>query len=118
MAASVIIYSRYHREVWSVGDCQCLVGEELYRSSSEIDKIMSATRSLFLELEISSGKSVTDLLNKDTGREFIRPLLEKQIYLQNGTTENPYTYSAIDGQKITENSIKIIKIPQIGRANV
>ena len=111
MAASVIIYSQYHREVWSVGDCQCLVGEELYRNSSELDKIMSATRSLFLELEISSGKTVTDLLNKDTGREFIRPLLEKQIYLQNGKANNAYSYSAIDGQNIPENSIKIIKIP-------
>jgi glycerophosphoryl diester phosphodiesterase len=108
--ASVALYSKYHRQVWLVGDCHCMIGNVYYSNNKVIDKIIAETRALYLELEILSGKSTDELLQQDTGREYILPLLKKQSLLQNMVGSSDYSYSVIDGFNINLRDIKRIEV--------
>lgn len=113
-AASMIIYSAYHRKVWLVGDCQCMIDQTEYTNPKEIDHITAAARSLFLEAELQRGRSMSELLEKDIGFEFIRPLIQMQYYLQN-VGNNQYGYEVINGFSILIEKIKEIDVPHEAR---
>lgn len=114
-AASIVIFSDYHKEVWMAGDCQCLIDNVLYSNNKLIDMITANTRSFYLQAEILSGKSIQDIMNHDTGTEYIWPLLERQSRFQNllGTE---YSYCAIDGFYVPTPLIK--RISAIGAKTI
>lgn len=108
LTASVIIYSKFHDEVWMIGDCQCIINNKRIENSKKIDEIMSKARSLFLELEmLCENKTVEEIRINDTGRDFIKPLLNRQKALQN--INHRFGYEVVDGFKIDINSVKRIK---------
>ncbi len=108
--ASIGIYSRSRREVWLVGDCQCRVGDAIHRNPKAVDEIIANTRSLFLASEIVLGRSLASLMERDTGREFVLPLLERQSVFQNAGFRTPYAYSVIDGFPVNPGGIVIVDI--------
>lgn len=111
IAASVAIYSKFRREVWSVGDCQVLVGNRLIVNKSSIDRTMANARVLYLQSEILRGKSVNKLIEYDTGREFIKPLLDHQQLFLNSSKSSGFAYTAICGIPLPESfSIETIDI--------
>lgn len=77
-AASAIIYSRHHSEIWQFGDCHCLVDNQYFESNKHIDYITSSARSLIVGSLLAKGHTVEELLEKDLSREFIQPLLNNQ----------------------------------------
>ena len=79
-AACIIIYSKAHNEIWSCGDCQCIINDTLHLNEKEIDVIASKARALFLEIALLSGKTERELLENDVGREFIKPIIENEGY--------------------------------------
>lgn len=107
-AASVIIYSRYRNEIWSIGDCQCLINGELFTHSKEIDRIVSDMRSLVLEIARREGDSFEELTQNDVGRQFILPVIKKQRIFANG--EGRFSYGVIDGNKVHKKDIDIHKL--------
>ncbi|GAA0373953.1 hypothetical protein [Bacillus horti] len=109
-AASMVIYSSYHKMIWLVGDCQCMVDNTTHTNPKEIDDITAAARSLFLESEIQRGRTVEELLEKDTGFEFIMPLIQKQYFLQN-KEGNQYGYEVVNGFSMLMERIKAIPVP-------
>lgn len=108
--ASIVIYSRFRNEIWMVGDCQCTVDGTHYTNTKPIDTILSNIRSLFIQTELKLGKSVDDMLAVDTGRAFILPLLEWQPAFQNSPIKNEFTYGVINGFKVPQREIKVIKL--------
>ncbi len=90
-AVCAIIYSRHFKEIWSVGDCQCLVDNKHFKNEKQIDVILSNVRSL--ALEIYGKKGVTS--SEDPGRAFILPLLKEQHCLANGNSI--YSYAVLNG---------------------
>jgi hypothetical protein len=106
----VVVYSKHHNEIWMVGDCQCLIGDKLYMNTKIVDEIAANARALYLELELIIGKTKVDLIEFDSGREFIMPLLKRQSFFQNSHPESSYSYGAIDGFEVDKSAIKIIKV--------
>lgn len=112
IAASVAILSRKRREVWSVGDCQVLIGGRVFANRNRLDMTMSDARALYLQSELLKGKSVDELIDHDTGREFILPLLNRQKMFLNIGTHSEFSYIAVCGVPLPENvTIEPIPVP-------
>lgn len=116
MTASVVVYSNYHRQVWMVGDCQCLIDGKLYLNAKNVDQVLAETRAFVLELEImkdrktKEAENIAELRRNDPGRAFIYPLLAEQSYFQNSPEPNVYSYGVIDGFPLNERYIKTIDV--------
>lgn len=91
--ASAIIYNNYRKEIWMIGDCQCLVDNQLYNNDKPYENRIAQKR---VQL-IKSG------LTPQKAREVIEPdLIQAMLEGQNKH------YSVIDGFPICENNIKIV----------
>lgn len=109
--ACFVAVSFARKEVWFVGDCQCLLNQELILNEKTIDTITANARSMFLEAEIAQGKTIEELLQHDTGRAFILPLLERQMLFQNNPAAGQYWFSIIDGFDVSTEGIRIQPLP-------
>jgi glycerophosphoryl diester phosphodiesterase len=110
--ASVVIFSRAKNQIWFVGDCQALVDGDLFTNNKLIDDITSSTRALFIESALLEGKTIADLQEHDSGRDFIFPLLEKQNLFQNIKKDSEFKYEVLDGFFEDASTIKIIDVPK------
>jgi hypothetical protein len=110
-SASISLYSKHHKEIWMVGDCQAMIDDRLFTNNSLVDSILIHTRVLHLAIQLAQGIPVESLLKHDTGRDFIWPLLKAQSVFQNMHLESPYAYGRIDGFEVPRNEVKVIPIP-------
>lgn len=110
LSASFVIYSKYRNKIWLIGDCQCMIDNKLYLNEKPIDKLLSETRSFFITKELINGKTIKELQKKDTGREYILPLLKAQSYFQNSHFDNRYSHCVLDGFYINLKQVKIINL--------
>lgn len=113
IVASVVIYDDLLRKLIFVGDCQALVHDSNgvfdFTYSKKIDDVTSDARALYISSILSEGKITLDELKEnDLGREFIMPLLKKQLALQN--KDIPFGYECFDGTKIPSSMIKTVDI--------
>ena len=107
-AVSVIIYSKYRGEIWSIGDCQCIINGKAFLHEKEIDRIVSDMRSLVLEIARREGASQDELMLNDIGREFVLPILSKQkCFINSG---GKFSYGVIDGSKVQPKDIEVHKV--------
>jgi len=111
MEASIIIFSRTRKEIWSFGDCPCIIDGTLYDHEKKIDLVVSEARSLYIQLCLLEGKTETEIMENDVGREFILPILKKQSLLSN-VDDNEYGFAVIDGLNINLNNTKIYKVKE------
>jgi glycerophosphoryl diester phosphodiesterase len=108
--ACFVAISFERKEVWFVGDCQCMLKQELIQNTKEIDDITANARSLFLEAEIARGKTIEELREHDTGRAFILPLLERQMIFQNNPAAGQYWFPVIDGFDVPDEGIRVLSL--------
>ncbi|MFK4998636.1 hypothetical protein ACI2OX_19120 [Bacillus sp. N9] len=107
--ACLLCYSHFHREIWQIGDSQCMIDGYLYTNEKQIDEITANARALFLEAELKKGKTISELLLHDTGWEYIKPLIQQQYYLQNDQ-ENQFGFEVINGFDVDFSKVKVIKV--------
>lgn len=108
--ASVALYSACRRELWMVGDAQGMIDGQLYTTRMLIDDVVVQTRALYLELERLGGKSIEELMELDTGRAFVQPLIERQAVFQNSAAASPYAFGVIDGFAVPAHFIKTVAL--------
>ncbi|MEH7383232.1 hypothetical protein V7138_22410 [Bacillus sp. JJ1533] len=108
--ASLIVYSDFHKEVWQIGDCQCIIDGQLYQNEKIIDDITANARSLYLEAEIKKGKTIDELLHDDPSRRVIQELIRQQYYMQN-EPNNQYGFEIINGFPVDFSRVKMIEVP-------
>lgn len=108
LQASVLIFSKSRREIWCYGDCQFSINGIVYENKKRVDQILSLVRSLYLETEISLGKSLNDLKDADTGRSYIMPLLKNECLFAN--TNHPYGYPVLCGTRIVPEFLQIVPV--------
>ncbi|MCA0352230.1 MAG: hypothetical protein LCH85_09555 [Chloroflexi bacterium] len=113
-SATISLYSDYHREVWSIGDVQCLIDGKVYVNRMLIDDIVVNTRALYLELELIEGKQPNQIMESDLGRKFISSLIQRQGIFQNSPINSPYAFGVVDGFDIPKN---LITVTAIGKTN-
>ena len=104
-AAGAIIFSKARNEIWSVGDCQCLINGKLFSHEKEIDRINSDIRAVVLEMAKREA-----LLKNDVGREFIMPILKKQHIFANSTGR--FSYGIFNGTPVPDEHIIIHKVKE------
>ena len=114
--ASMVVYSKKFNEVWVYGDCVVLEVKEngdteQHDNGKKIDNITSEARKIVIQAELSKGKTVEDIKNRDVGREVTQPILElQQIFQNNYDFESDMNYSNIDGFGFRSEDIKTVRI--------
>lgn len=103
LTASAIIYSAFHRQIWMIGDCQCLVDGVLYGNPKPQENLCAEKRATFNRQALANGHTVEEIRMNDGGRRLIIPLIIEYSKQQN------ISYPVIDGFDIPKDKIKIIK---------
>jgi len=119
ITASAVIYSRVSRQLWMVGDCQCLVTSlpsaigtanadehhtEYYDNPKPNESELAAQRAEEVRRLLSEGTTPEQLLRNDTARPVIIPHMIDTMRQQN------VTYSVIDGFPIPRQHVRIITL--------
>ena len=101
LTASCIVFSRLRREVWLVGDCQCLIGGTLYDNPKPYEQQLAERRAKIIS---ESPMPHDHFLTNDTARAAIIPFMLEAMKQQNKT------YAVIDGFPIPEQHVPIITL--------
>ena len=105
LCASAIIFSRLRREVWMVGDCQCLIGDNYFDNPKPYELPLAEMRVKKVKELLAQGVSEKELLQPhDPAREVMIPTMLEVMQNQN------VTYAVIDGFKIPESKVKVIPL--------
>ena len=104
LTCSAVIYSRLNREIWMVGDCQCLINGELFDNPKPAEAELAAMRAEEVKRLLASGVKQDELLRNDTARPVIIPRMLETMRQQN------ITYSVIDGFPIDRLHVRIIPL--------
>lgn len=112
LTASVVVFSRLQREIWMIGDCQCLLidGEhamsehQFFDNPKPAEAELAKMRAEEVERQLANGKTIDDLLRDDTARPVIIPRMIETMRQQN------ISYSVVDGFPIDTRHIKIITL--------
>jgi len=97
LRSTIVIYSHKYKQIWCFGDCQFSINGQGFKKEMEIDLLLAEVRSVYLHLELISGKSVEELCLSDPSREIIFPLIKKQLYFSNCDKGGKYEFSVLDG---------------------
>lgn len=108
MQANCVLYSARRREIWAFGDCCCRLRGRVYSHKKRVDTVAEQARALFLQLELLRGKTQEELLQKDTGRAFIMPLLDRQSLLANG--DGAFAYPVLDGFPVNPEQTAVYRV--------
>jgi len=101
LTASAVIFSRLQREIWLVGDCQCLVGDTYYDNPKPYEEELAEQRAAIIQ---ASGEPHDHFLHDDTARAAIIPHMLETMKQQNKT------YAVIDGFTIPEQHVRVITL--------
>ncbi len=105
LCASVIIYSRLRREVWMVGDCQCMIGGEYFDNPKPYEQELAKMRVAKVHELLAQGVPQQDLLKQnDPAREVMIPTMLEVMQNQN------VTYAVVDGFPIPESKVRVIPL--------
>lgn len=102
MTASCIVYSRLAREIWMIGDCQCLVGDEYFDNPKPYEAIIAEKRAAEAKRLLAEG--CTTLLDDDKARAAIIPEMIESMKGQN------ISYAVVDGFNIPIDKVRKIAL--------
>lgn len=106
MTASAIIYSVSRKEIWMVGDCQCLVNGVPYTNEKPTEKANALRRSALLHQALEEGHTTIDCLrHDDIGRAAILPDIIQSTRRQN------IDFAVIDGYPIAMDYVRVLFVP-------
>lgn len=101
LTASCVVFSRLRREIWMIGDCQCLVGGEYYDNPKPYEQELAEQRAAIIN---NSKEPHESFLRNDTARTAIIPAMLQTMKNQNKT------YAVVDGFPIAEQHVRIITL--------
>ncbi|MBR1463158.1 MAG: hypothetical protein IJ604_07255 [Prevotella sp.] len=102
LTASAIVYSKYRKEIWMIGDCQCLVDGVHHDNEKPAEAVNAMKRSRYIHEKLKQGAKVSDFQTHDTGREYILHDIIDSCKSQN------ITYAVIDGFPVFMGGVKVI----------
>ena len=104
MTASAIIFSRQRREIWMIGDCQCLINGELCENPKPYEQTLAEMRARKVRELLAEGHTPEEILADDVARASVIPTMLQEMKNQN------VTYSVIDGFRIPEQLVPVITL--------
>lgn len=112
-AASVVIYSKFYNQIWMIGDCKALYGNNTIDNELEVDIMYAKLRKILIEYLLETGYTEDELLEDDITRKFIDETTKRQPLIRNKRFYGRYDYVSIDGfNKLDMELIKIVDIPK------
>jgi len=102
LTCSAVLFSRVSREIWLVGDCQCMIGNQYYDNPKPAEAVLAAQRAEEMKRLLAQGATQEELLRNDTARPMIIPHMIQTMKEQN------ISYSVIDGFHIPRQHVKTI----------
>lgn len=112
LTASVVVFSRLQREIWMIGDCQCMIMDvdravaegQYFDNPKPAETELAQMRAEEAHRQLEAGKTVEELLRDDTARPVIIPHMIETMHNQN------ITYSVVDGFTIPPQHIRTITL--------
>lgn len=105
LTASCIVFSRMQRQIWMIGDCQCIADDGYYNNPKPYeDEIASKRAAIITDLLESGHATISGLREHDIAREAVIPELIATMKNQN------ITYSVVDGFKIPMERTRVITL--------
>jgi len=114
-SATAVIFSAGKRQVWRVGDSHLAINGRAYMGSKEIDRVVAAARSVYLNACLLEGSTVGHLQQHDPSREMLHPIFVKQYLFRNKPVA--LGYGAFDGSPVPRKYIEFFEVPA-GRAEI
>ena len=106
MTASAIIYSKARKEIWMVGDCQCLVNGQPFTNEKPSERANAERRAQLLQNALDSGTATIDSLRQDDiGRQAIFRDILISCRRQNKD------FAVIDGFPIPMEHVRVLFLP-------
>ena len=105
MTASAVIYNVKRKEIWMVGDCQCMVNGMLFTNEKPFERRNAERRAEVIREALEKGATVEQLRHEDVGREYILPLIRWSSSQQN------IKFSVIDGFHIPMEYVRQLLVP-------
>lgn len=104
LTASAAVFSRHYRQVWLIGDCQCLItpNGETFSNPKPAEEHNARRRAAFIKKALSEGKTVEQFQQHDDGRDIIIPAIIESCRHQNRD------FAVIDGFPIPRHLVKVI----------
>ena len=114
--AAVIAYIADKRQIWSYGDCRCIVGNEYFSHEKKIDILLSNKRAGVIEEQLANQNvSFAELQQHDIGRDAVMDDLTHQFEYENKhclVNGLDYGYPILNGESICEDMIIIHEVPK------
>jgi len=114
LTASVTVFSRLRREIWMIGDCQCLVTPQseadagaqpiYFDNPKPAEALLASMRADEVRRQLAAGKTQGELLRNDTARPVIIPHMIETMKQQN------IGYSVVDGFPIAKRHVRILPL--------
>ena len=104
LTCSVVLFSRVCREVWMIGDCQCLIGGELFDNPKPYEAELATMRAEKVRQLLAEGMTPEELCKNDIARPAIIPRMIETMQQQN------VSYSVVDGFPIDQKHVRIIPL--------
>ena len=102
LTASTVIYSNYRKEIWMIGDCQCMIDNVLYENPKPAERPNAEKRASVIRELLKTGETIQSLRNHDLGRDAIIPAIIDSCKGQN------IQFSVIDGTPISMEHVRIL----------
>ncbi|MDD6553751.1 MAG: hypothetical protein PUF37_09245 [Prevotellaceae bacterium] len=101
LTASAIVYSDYRKEIWMIGDCQCLVDGRLYENGKPSEREHAEKRARYILAHPDDPDA------PEKGRELIVPDLIRSM--REGQNKQ---YAVLDGYPVFLPGVKTISVAQ------
>lgn len=110
LRACVMVYSRHHREIWALGDCQALINGTLFSSPMLVDDLLSDLRAFVIEsAKITDNLDENELYTKDIGREAVFPFIRMQYAFEN-RADSPFGFGVLNGFDKIDGFLKTYRV--------
>ena len=105
LTASAVVFSRVRREVWMIGDCQCLINGQLYDNPKPSEDQLAQLRADEVNRLLAAGEAtIEQLRTDDTARRAIIPTMLQTMKEQN------VGYSVFDGFPIPMDKTRLLPL--------
>ena len=106
LRACIAVYSAHFKEVWVLGDCQCMVNGKLFVPTGGVDELMATLRAYVIECAVATdGVSEESLYTNDIGREAVLPFIKKQTAFENNENSE-FGYGVLNGHGVAHRLVK------------